>query len=128
MSTILSKLCEKSKEAIETAARDSYNDGTNPDIYEGCSALVDLDKEAQIEVYQDKKGRYEVNIYHKSNNETPLIEAAIEDYLSENADPQGEWQDEYDNDDYRDVDPGCDPAFPHYGDFERWAYGNPARW
>lgn len=128
MSTILSTLCEKSKEAIETAARDSYNDGRNPDRYDGCTALVDLHNDAQIEVYQDKKGRYEVNIYHKSNNETPLIEAAIEDYLSENADPQGEWQDEYDNDDYRDVDPGCDPAFPHYGDFERWAYGNPTRW
>lgn len=26
--------------------------------------------------------------------------------------------------DYWDgVDDGCDPAFPHYGDFERWAYG-----
>lgn len=27
------------------------------------------------------------------------------------------------NDYWDDVDDGCDPAFPHYGDFERWAYG-----
>ena len=27
------------------------------------------------------------------------------------------------NDYWDGVDDGCDPAFPHYGDFERWAYG-----
>lgn len=37
-----------------------------------------------------------------------------EDYARQEAD---------DDNIYDDVDPGCDPAFPHYGDFERWAYG-----
>lgn len=123
MNKAVEKLCAKCKEAIESAARESYNDGTNPDEFGGCCALVGLKGKDQIEVSCDRHGAHEVAIYKEDMNELPNIEKAITDYLDANTDEQGEWQDEYDNDDWRDVDPGCDPAFPHYGDFERWAYG-----
>lgn len=121
MKKAVEKLCVKCKEAIESAARQSYDDGTNPCRYGGCSAMVGLDNGAQVEISAMKDGTHEVLVYHKNANETPNIEKAIKDYLDANADEQDEWQDEYDNDDWRGVDPGCDPAFPHYGDFERWA-------
>lgn len=76
----------------------------------------------QIEVSVYGCNIYDVVIY--GDNEYPNIEKAIEDFLSENADLQMSWQAAYDNDEWRGVDSGCDPAFPHHGDFERWAYGS----
>lgn len=116
-------ICDKCKQAIEDAAYESYQNGDNPDRFDGCTALVDLTGDAQIEATVDRKGNYEVNVYHDSGNETPNFEKFLTDWLTAHADPEGQWQDAYDSDDWRDVDPGCDPAFPHYGDFERWAYG-----
>lgn len=123
MKKAIETLCVKCKEAIESAARESYSDGSNPQEFDGCSATVDLKGRDQIEVSCDRKGSFEVVACKENMNEVPNVEKAIQDYLSVNADPQAEWQGEYDNDDWQDVDPGCDPAFPHCGDFERWAYG-----
>ncbi|MDD6541767.1 MAG: hypothetical protein PUF32_05640 [Prevotella sp.] len=123
MDKVIMDLCERCKDALETAARTSYNNGDNPDWFDGCHTIIDLAGEAQIECTVDRKGNHEVLIYHESNNETPNLEKAIADWLDDNVDEEAEWQDEYDHDDWRDVDPGCDPAFPHYGEFERWAYG-----
>lgn len=115
-------LLHECKAVLEQAARDSYNDG-NTDCFNGCDCMVDLDNDAQIEISADKYCEIEVVILHNDNNELPNFESYIKSYLDGNVNLQDEWQDEYDHDDWRNVDPGCDPAFPHYGDFERWAYG-----
>lgn len=122
MEKTLENLCKLCKQAIEEAAYDSYaEDCTNR--FEGCSAMVDLVNDAQIEVTSDKNGLHEVCVYHHNGNETPRLELHIKRWLDIHADEQAQWQEAYDNDEWRDVDPGCDPAFPHFGDFERWAYG-----
>lgn len=116
----IDNLCNRCKDAIEDAARESYNEG-NVDSLCDCSATIDVGP-VQIEIVLKNDGSHEVTVFHKNNNESPNVEKRIEDYLDAHADEQGAWQDEYDNDIYRDVDSGCDPAFPHCGDFERWAY------
>lgn len=122
MEKTLENLCERCKQAIEDAAYNSYSEGS-PESFEGCSAMVDLDNDAQIEITSDRRGLHEVCVYHHNGNETPRLERYIKEWLDARTDEPGQWQEAYDNDDWRDVDPGCDPAFPHYGDFERWAYG-----
>lgn len=123
MTMKLQTLLDKCKAGIEQAARDSYNNGDNINMFDGCYCTIDLDNNSQIEISADRHCELEVIIYHDDCNELPNFESYIKSWLDANADPQAEWQDEYDHDDWRDVDPGCDPAFPHYGDFERWAYG-----
>lgn len=118
----LTSLLHECKSAVEQAARDSYNDG-DTDEFEGCTCLVDLANNAQVELSVDRHCETEVVILHNNSNELPNLEGYIKRWLDKNTDPQGEWQGEYDTDIWRGVDPGCDPAFPHYGDFERWAYG-----
>lgn len=118
----LTSLLYECKSAVEQAARDSYNDG-DTDEFEGCTCLVDLANNAQVELSVDRRCETEVVILHNNGNELPNLEGYIKRWLDKNTDPQGEWQGEYDTDIWRGVDPGCDPAFPHYGDFERWAYG-----
>lgn len=119
MKKVIKKLAEVCKEAIEQAARESYAD--NPCCFDGCSCLMDLQGDDQIEVYCDSNGKCEVLIYKRV--ECLNVEKALEAYLDANADPEGAWQEEFDGDMWKDVEPGCDPAFPHRGDFERWAYG-----
>ncbi len=120
MKKLVKELCEKCKDAIEQAAYDKYYNGE--DLEGTCYALVKLDKGVEIEVdWVDDT--HEVIIYHATDCDLRNIEAAISAYLNAYADEPNAWQDAYDHDDWRDVDPGCDPAFPHYGDFERWAYG-----
>lgn len=117
-------LLERCRDGIGLAARESYREGC-VDRFEGCYCMVGLKDGAQIEIAADRRGGIaEVLIYHKDGNELPNLEGYIKDWLEDNAgDLWDEWQDECDNDDWRDVDRGCDPAFPRYGDFERWAYG-----
>lgn len=124
MKKLVKKLAESCKEAIENAAYESYSDGTNPYSYDGTDCIVKFSSEQYdtIEVSSCKEGTHEVFVCHK-NNEYPNIEHAIEAYLNANANELGVWTDAFDNDIWRGVDPGCDPAFPHHGDFERWAYG-----
>lgn len=122
MKKILDYLCSKCKEEIEKEAYKSYDE--EPYHFEGCYAMVDLKGNSQIEVTCKKNGTHEVLIYHDSGNEDSNLEKYITDYLDNNADEQAQWQDAYDNDDWRDVDPGCDPAFPHVGDYERYKFGN----
>lgn len=121
MKKILTRLCERCKAVIEDAAYGSYDD--NPDGFDGCHAMLDLDNNAQIEITCDRHGSHEAVAYHENMHPTPLLEKHLEEYLDAHADEQAQWQDAYDSDDWRGVDPGCDPAFPHYGDFELWAYG-----
>ncbi|WP_028896717.1 hypothetical protein [Prevotella sp. HUN102] len=120
MKKFIEEFGKQLKEAIEQAAHDSYYENDKY-YFDGCSCLIDLLDDDQIEVGCDKHGRHEVRIY--KDTELPNLEEAIADYLDANADPEGAWQEEYDGDMWRDVDYGCDPAFPHRGDFERWAYG-----
>ena len=118
----IKKQCAK---AIEDAAYESYNEYMS-DGFEAAKAEVDVNG-INIEVNATKTHKgvvcFEVFIDHKSGNEVQNVEMDIEKYLSDNCDLDEEWHEAYENDDWRDVDPGCDPAFPHYGDFERWAYG-----
>ncbi|WP_333615642.1 hypothetical protein [Bacteroides pyogenes] len=120
MRKIIEELSKKCKEAIERAASESYDDG-NFDNFNGCSCLIDLQGDNQIEVCCDYNGKHEVTIY--KDIECPNIEKVIAKYLDDNADEETAWKDAYDKDIWRGVDTGCDPAFPHGGDFERWAYG-----
>lgn len=115
---------KKCAEAIESAAYESYYEFTSYG-FEYASAVV---KHNGVNIEINAKNdrcvvSYEILVDHKSDNEVPNVENEIEEYLSVNCDLVKEWQEAYENDEYRDVDPGCDPAFPHYGDFERWAYG-----
>lgn len=126
LNNIFDELLDSLKVECEKAASESYHDGYDEGDYihfKGCSVSVDWIDDMNIDIEVDENGCHEVCIWHKSRNETPLVEKFIADWLDENVDEQAEWQYEYDHDDWRDVDPGCDPAFPHYGDFERWAYG-----
>lgn len=116
----IDNLCNRCKDAIEDAARESYNEG-NVDGLRDCSATIDTGS-AIIEIVLKDDGSHEVIVYHENDRKSSNVEKCIENYLDTHADEQGAWQDEYDNDIYRDVDPGCDPAFPNCGDFERWAY------
>lgn len=122
MKKCIADLSEKCEEEIEDAAYESYHNGDNPNYFEGCTCRFDLNDNIQIEVSVYGCNIYDVVIY--GDNEYPNIEKAIEDFLSENVDPQMSWQAAYDNDEWRGVDSGCDPAFPHHRDFERWAYGS----
>ena len=49
MDKVIMDLCERCKDALETAARSSYNNGDNPDWFDGCSTIVELASENQIE-------------------------------------------------------------------------------
>lgn len=120
---MLVDLCKKCREAIESAAADTYNDGYDVDYFSGyCNTTVKLEKDVEIEIICEDDV-HTVAVCHHTTGELTNIENYIAQYLDKNADEAAAWQDAYDNDDWRDVDPGCDPAFPHYGDFERWAYG-----
>lgn len=123
MKKLVKDLADKCKDAIEQAAHDSYYDN-DTDFFDGCSCLLDLKGDDQVEVGCDSQGRYEVVFYKENENDCANIVSVIEQYLAKNADARQSWQEEFDNDIWRDVDPGCDPAFPHHGDFERWAYGH----
>ena len=101
----IADLAEKCKEEIEEAAYESYYNGN-----------------IKIEISTFGSNEYEVAIY--GDKEYPNIEKSIADFLSENADPSICWQSAYDNDEWRNVNSGCDPAFPRQGDFEKWAYGS----
>lgn len=120
----LRDLLERCRDGIELAARESYHEG-EAGRFEGCYCMVALKDGAQIEIAADRRSVIaEVLVYHKNGNELPNLEGYIKGWLDDNAcDLPGEWQDECDHDDWRDVDRGCDPAFPRCGDFERWAYG-----
>lgn len=122
MNKLLADLSEICKEEIEDAAYESYHNGDNSDCFNGCGCRFFLNDNIQIEISAFGSNKYEVAIY--GNNEYPNIEKAIEAFLSEKANPQMSWQVAYDNDEWRGVDSGCDPAFPHHGDFEKWAYGS----
>ena len=121
MKKCIADLAEKCKEEIEDAAYESYYNGDNPNYFTGCTCRFSLNDNIQIEISTFGSNEYEVAIY--GDNEYPNIEKAIKDFLSENADPSICWQSAYDNDEWRNVDSGCDPAFPRQGDFEKWAYG-----
>lgn len=114
----LAKIC---KEAIESEARESYKNGDNAHRFNGCYCSIKQD-DSCVEICCHEDGTHEVLINRKFL-EYGNTERAIEEWLDANADEVRAWQDEYDSDPWRDVDEGCDPAFPHYGDFERWAYG-----
>lgn len=116
----IADLAEKCKEEIEDAAYESYYNGDNPNYFTGCTSRFFLNDNIQIEISTFGSNEYEVVIY--GDREYPNIEKAIEDFLLSNADPSLCWQSAYDNDVWRNVDSGCDPAFPCHGDFEKWAY------
>ena len=118
----IESLCEKCRKAIEAAAYDSYFDG-NANDFGGCACVVPLKGEDEISISCDAHGCHEVEIYKSDGVEVLNVERAIADYLDENANEYEERERACNNDPWRDVAPGCDPAFPHYGDFERWAYG-----
>ena len=120
MSKLLADLAEICKEEIEDAAYESYRNGDSPNCFNGCVCHFFLNDNIQIEISAFGSNKYEVAIY--GNNEYPNIEKAIENFLLKNANPSECWQSAYDNDEWRNVDAGCDPAFPRYGDFEKWAY------
>lgn len=129
MKKFIEKIGKQLKDAVENAAYESYAE--NYDSYEegyefrGCFARS-MAGNATYEVECEPDGAHIVMVCNDNHNygvEYPNIEQALADYLDAHADEQAAWQDAYDNDTWRDVDPGCDPAFPHYGDFERWAYG-----
>jgi len=122
MRQIIDKLAEACREAVEKTAYESYYNGVNPNSFDGCCCSVKLYGCDAIEVSCYNDGTYEVFICHKESQYLN-VEQAIADYLGTHADPLGAWQEADDDNIYEDVDPGCDPAFPHYGDFERWAYG-----
>lgn len=123
MRKCLADLAEKCKEGIEETAYESYYNGDNPNYFEDCKYSFDFNDKVFIEVSALGGYKYEVAIYEEWGKEYPNIEKAIEDFLSANADPSSSWQAAYDNDEWRGVDSGCDPAFPRQGDFEKWAYG-----
>lgn len=123
MKKLIEELALRCKDAIEQAASESYSNGDNPNSFDGCSCSLDLKDSDVIEIYCDEKGNHEVHIIKENCNLVENIENAITEYLDCSADEFSAWQVEFDNDMWRDVDPGCDPAFPHRGDFERWAYG-----
>lgn len=116
----IADLAEKCKEEIEDAAYESYYNGDNPNYFTGCTCRFNLNDDIQIEISFLCSSGYEVAIY--GDNLYPNIEKAIEKFLSKNANPSACWQSAYDDDEWRNVDAGCDPAFPRYGDFEKWAY------
>lgn len=116
----IADLAEKCKEEIEDAAYESYYNGDNPNYFMGCTCRFNLNDDIQIEISFLCSSGYEVAIY--GDNLYPNIEKAIEKFLSKNANPSVCWQSAYDDDEWRNVDAGCDPAFPRYGDFEKWAY------
>lgn len=120
MKKILESLCKKCKEHAEDKAMMSYETGQTS--FRGFYCAVEFENKDYIEIYCDENGFHDVYI-SIGENEKPNIEKFIAMYLDENAKENEIWQQEYENDDSCDVDPGCDPAFPHYGDFERWAYG-----
>ncbi|MDT3388107.1 MAG: hypothetical protein LIR46_10170 [Bacteroidota bacterium] len=122
MKKFIEKIGKQLKDAAENAAYESYAEN---DVFDGCFARVDIDN-VTYEVECDTDGAHTVMVCNNNHNygvEYPNIEQAIAAYLDDNADELATWQDACDNDIYRGVDPGCDPAFPHRGDFERWAYG-----
>lgn len=121
MKTCIADLAEKCKEEIEDAAYESYYNGDNPNYFTGCTCCFLLNDNIQIEISTFDCNQYEVTLCR--DNEYPNIEKSIEDFLSANADPSLCWQSAYDNDVWRNVDAGCDPAFPRHGDFEKWAHG-----
>lgn len=122
MKKCIADLAEKCKEEIEDAVYESYYNGDNPNYFTGCTYRFFLNDNIQIEISTFGSNKYEVTLC--GDNEYPNIEKAIEAFLSEKANPQMSWQAAYDNDEWRGVDSGCDPAFPHHGDFEKWAYGS----
>ena len=122
MRQIIEELAKKCKESIEDAAYYSYSDGSNPYRFDGCWSKVKLDGDDVIEIVCDKRGCHDVAI-SKKHLEYPNVEQVLAEYLDANADECGAWQDSYDNDMWRTVAPGCDPAFPRHGDFERWVFG-----
>lgn len=111
MKKCIADLAEKCKEEIEDAVYESY--------YKGCTCRFFLNDNIQVEISTFGSNEYEVAIY--GDREYPNIEKVIEDFLSANVDPSSCWQSAYDNDEWRNVDSGCDPAFPDHGDFEKWA-------
>ena len=122
MKKFIEKIGKQLKEAAENAAYESYSDSYE---FDGCLARVKVGN-VTYDVECAADGAHIVMICNHNHNygdEYPNIENALAAYLDAHADEQAAWQDAYDNDTYRGVDPGCDPAFPHYGDFERWAYG-----
>ena len=74
--------------------------------------------------YSCRNGETDITLfpYRGLTDEHPNVEKFIRDRLIDMDDILYTCQMAYK--DYWDgVDDGCDPAFPHYGDFERWAYG-----
>lgn len=122
MKQLVKDLAERCKDAIEYAAYESYSENEEYHFC-GCSCLIDLKGDEQIDVYCDALNNFEVTFYKDNENECANITSEIVQYLKDNANPEQHWQEAYDEDIWKDVEPGCDPAFPHYGDFERWAYG-----
>lgn len=120
MNKFIEELAVLCKEAIDSEAAASYTNGDNPNYFGGCSCMVNLKGDAQIEVVCGFVGKHDVIIWGK---DCPNVEKSIAVWLDENACEEKKWQDAYDSDPWRGVDVGCDPAFPHYGDFERYAYG-----
>lgn len=124
MKNLVRKFAEACVEPLNEAAYKSY--WNDPEDFQNCSCLVNITDDIQVEVYAFYKNdtvNFQVTIYHSSDNETPNIDNEIANYLSCKCNLRWKWQEARDDYMHRDIDPGCDPAFPHYGDFERWAYG-----
>lgn len=119
METILS-VCERCVTAINDAARQGYRDG-DTSHYDGCSAEVCLSPDTQIYVCHDPQSGFSVEASHPSNQETPNLDEAVIAYLEDNADPETEWQEAYDNDCH-----GCqatlDAGFGSWQDYYDYMY------
>ena len=120
METVLS-ICEQCAEAINTAAFNSYRDGDSPYSYDGCGADVHYPSGTEIHVTHDPKTGFLIDAYHKSLAETPNLDRAIVAYLEENADPETEWQQAYDNDDH-DGHSSLDAGFGSWQDYYDYMY------
>lgn len=120
MEAILS-ICEQCVAAINEAAWKSYRDGENADSYDGCSAEVSLSPDTLICVIHDPKAGFTVQSSHESNQETPLFDKAVTDYLEDNANPEAEWQETYDNNDH-DRQAVLDSGFGSWQDYYDYMY------
>lgn len=120
MKQLIKKIAELCKDSIEREAVMLYD--YDKQYFDGCSCDVVLEKHKRwIEIECDESCCHKVIIF--GDNECPNIENEIAEYLDKNAQERKLFEDRKSNNHYSDCDPGCDPAFPRLGDFERWAYG-----
>ena len=121
MKAILDNLNKRCKEALEEAAYDAYQE-ERTETFETAKTTVSL-KNASFELNATKLGNeilFEVEIDH--NRDLENIVEEIVNYLERNCDPENAWDTAYFEDMDKACDTGCDPAFPHYGDYESYRY------